>query len=560
MQASGFEALGITFSGSRTVVANNESIVFRSVAIVDRSPSTSAVSSVELTLISAQRTPPLIRSATAQITASSVAKATLASVAQVRAAEGKATDSSSTLVVDFQAQRTVSQLDGPVAIANVQPWLGTKFDTQLGPLRQGKTTFPFQELQTERLLVTLDHATDPASFAQHGSVVIPTPPSNLELLVGSTRVWFRPGPAVGDGGAAFSHAVDVTDAVVTAAAAGQLPIVLTLRSSVPGSLSLTGTADLLQRYLVAFPEGITRTIEAPTEGVYPLALPISAASVAADGTPGPADWQVEQIMLDVSAKLPKTRVLPPDGPTLSADGELVVDQDHAFVVQLPPARISQLAELSGVRLPVRAGVNGAELAGTLRGGTHDAPGDALSKAQLGPVTLAAPAAGPSAPATWIDLMLAAPHKLADGEVVWLELQVARGSVVWPLAEPQADPHDDARLRWRTSSGICAALSAVSGLPPFVSAVRVVGTGKPNAPLPALAAAVERDTQSAPVACVPAPAGTTIILGLGGPATPTPVGGSADRELRLELTISTPGSYAVGSAELQYKATASGSVK
>ena len=550
MAASGFIDLGFAVAGSKTVVENFESISYRRVTVP---PATSSVSSVQVTLIPALPTPPFVNQATVALTAAAPARATLASVAQVRAAQGDAGSSSSSLVIDFQAQRTVSELDGPVAIHSVAPWLGTKFDDPVTGL-DGKdsTAVTFPELQTERLLVQLGSAASPATFAAQGAVVIPTPPSNLELLVGGTRVWFNAGPAVGAGGGAFAQTVDVTDAVFAAASAGQLPVVVTLRASVPGLLTLTGSADLLQRYPVAFPEGVAWVVDAPSEGVYPLSLPISAASIAPDTG---VDWQVERVVLDVSAKIPQTRVLPADGPELSGDAELVLDQDHAFVVRLPPADTGRLAVLSGVRLPVSVGTDGAELAGTLRGGTATAPGDPLPKGQLGPVTLQPPA-GPSSGPTWIDLTLTTPLKLADSAVVWLELQAARGTVVWSLAEPQADPDGDALLRRRTSSGTYVALSTVTGVPTYAGALRVVGQGKPNEPLPAVVAAVAGDTTSKPVAAVPTPDGTTIVLGLSAPAATAAVAGGSDRELPLELTISTPGSYAVTSAELQYKLSTS----
>ena len=51
--------------------------------------------------------------------------------------------------------------------------------------------------------------------------------------------------------------------------------------------------------------------------------------------------------------------------------------------------------------------------------------------------------------------------------------------------------------------------------------------------------------------VPTPNGTTMGLNLSSPVELTPAPGGADSEFDLELTIATPGSYAVTAAELQY---------
>jgi hypothetical protein len=236
--------------GSKTIVDNAVEFKFdrfRPAAVTPPTPS-AVVASVEQTLVKALPTPPAVSKASADITASMPPAATLAGAAQVRAAKGDPSAASATLIVDFQAQRTVSELVAPsgATIKSVAQWLGTKFDND-HPLTitptGGGNAVSFQEVQTERLLVTLASAVAPATFAQGGSVVIPTPPSNLELLVNGTRAWFSAGPAVGS---PFTATVDITDAVAAAAATGQA-VVLTLRAAAPAALTLAGKADLLKR-------------------------------------------------------------------------------------------------------------------------------------------------------------------------------------------------------------------------------------------------------------------------------------------------------------------------
>jgi hypothetical protein len=544
-------------SGSKTIVDNAIQLEFAEFnPPVVAPPASAVVASLDQQLFKALATPPVVSSASAVVTASMPRAATLDGAAEVRAAQGDPTQMSTALVVDFQAQRTVAGLTAPanVTILTVAPWLGTKFDdpahVEITPSGGGNTV-TFNELQTERLLVTVDSKVTPAAFAK-GSVMIPTPPSNLELLVNGTRAWFNAGPATES-----PYTVDIAAPVAAAAASGQ-DVVLTLRAATPAHLELKGQAALLKRYLVAFPEGAVRTVDASSEGVHPLSLPISTKAATDQSGKGPESWLVQSVVLDISAKIPPIRVQPPDGPTISTDAELVLDPDHALVVKLPPATTAGLSALTGVRLLVSVRATGAELAGTLRANkkvavgadTRDEPADPLPKAALGPATLtAADAPG------WIDLALKAPHRLAGSEIVWLELQVARGSIVWKLATPHTDANTNAELRRRTSSGTYVELSTLADTPGgYSGALRVVGQEKPNDPLAAVQVAVAGKTES--VSGVPTQAGATMILGLTQPGVaPSPIGD--DFDIPLELTISTPGSYAISAAELRYKQPSEG---
>ena len=539
---------GFTSLGAQTVV-DNFAVEFDRFDFAVAPPAGSVAASVEQTLFSGLKTAPVVNNVTVSVGASMPAAATIAGAAEVRAAQGDPSSSSTALIVDFQALRTVSELVGTAVIVSVAPWLGTKFDDNLDlTWSVDQEAVTFQEVQTERLLVTFQTNVSPAVLAANGAVVIPTPPSNLELLVNGTRAWFKSGPVSNP---YTETGIDVTAAVSAAAASGDA--VVTLRAAAPAALTLAVTATLLQRYVVAFPEGATRTVDAPTEGVYPLSLPISTTSVvhadpSGDG-PGPDTWLVKGVVLDVTAKISTVRVQPADGPSLSGDAVVVLDPDHALVVRLPPAATGSIAAVTGLRLFVTVGDDGAELAGTLRANAkvndEDAPGDPLPKGALGPVTLA----GSSTPG-WVDLALTMPQTLSGAEVVWVELQVARGSLIWTLAEISNTDADNAELRRRTSSGKYVKLSALAGIPDYAGALRVVGQEKANDPLAAVQVAVAGGTDF--VAGVPTQAGTTMNLGIGGTGVvPSPLAGGDDREVPLELTIATPGSYAITSAELQY---------
>ena len=555
------QSQGFSTIGAQTIV-DNFAIEFAmfNFAVEPPTPST-VVASVDQTLFEKLATPPAVDSVQAAVTASMPPAATIGGAAEVRAAEGTPTSSAFALIVDFQALRTVSEIAGPAEIESVAAWLGTKFDVDPGlslTWSIDRKAVTFQEVQTERLLVTFASKVSPADLAASGSVVIPTLPSNLELLVNGTRAWFKSGTVPSN---PYSEQnIDLTSAVASAAASGQA--IVTFRTAAPASLVLALTATLNQRYIVAFPEGAVRTVDAPTEGVYPLSLPISTETVkkADVASRTPDGWTVKGVVLGVSAKIPDVRVQPADGPEPSTDAELLLDPDHPLVVRLPPAATDQLSAVSGVRLLVSVGTDGAELAGTLvadapvslsDGTTRDEPGDPIPKAALGPVTLTA-----SDTPAWVDLALAAPHKLAGSEHLWLELQVARGSLVWKLAEIPADDHEKAELRRRTPSGKYVELSTFGDLAEYVAALRVVGQEKANNPLAAVTAAVVGAPDT--VAGVPTQAGTTLNLGIkrSEGVAPSPVA-SGDFEVPLELTIATPGSYAITSAELQYTQTSGG---
>jgi hypothetical protein len=75
-------------------------------------------------------------------------------IATVRASSGPASSASSELVVDFGVLRTVSSVSAPEEINYILGWQGMEFE--LGVAEGGSTYLEFREVQTERLLVSLD--------------------------------------------------------------------------------------------------------------------------------------------------------------------------------------------------------------------------------------------------------------------------------------------------------------------------------------------------------------------------------------------------------------------
>ena len=251
--------------------------------------------------------------------------------------------------------RTVSLLAGPggTTISSVAPWLGTKFDTD-HPLTLGLNG-SFQEVQTERLLVTLSQSTAPSAMAADGVVTMSSPPSDVELLVNGTQVFFRSGPAP----AGFSQSVPIAAAVQAAADATVSPVPVTLRSRVAAQLVLAvDTASYLNTHRVAFPDGLTTDVDLAEEGPFQIALPPPTDA---------ATWGVRRVDVTLAATPGPVRVLPSTGPTPSRDAELHLDPDHTLVARLPAGPLGRLAKIDAVRvLGGAAADNAAQLGGDAR--------------------------------------------------------------------------------------------------------------------------------------------------------------------------------------------------
>src|SRR5262249_25356534 len=133
---------------------------------------------------------------------------------------------------------------------------------------------------------------------------------------------------------------------------------ITLPARVPGALELAlpSAAAQIIRFIVPVPfDQGTREIKTAEEGrvIVPLPLP---------------DWvaRVEKVDATITANLPPERVMPPLGPdevllarSRTPLAEIMLDRDHGACVEVRAAQ--SLVELVGVRLPLRAGPQGAEM-------------------------------------------------------------------------------------------------------------------------------------------------------------------------------------------------------
>ena len=474
----------------------------------------------------------------ATVTADAPGRTNIGGIATVRASAGEPASSSTELVVDFGTLRTVSSIEvpGTATVSTITPWIGTKFDGVVTIVASGWVDF--QEVQTERLLVNLSSSVSPATMAADGKVTTTTPPSDLELMVGATRAWLRPGSAP----AGFTETVDITTAVQAAVDAGtplddagNVSVRLVLKARVPGDIGLAiGETRYLRTHTVDFP-GPTTTVRFDEEGrqLAPLPLPT-----------GHETWLVHQVLATVAAEdTGPRRVLRPIGPTPSSTAELMLDADRRLCVRLPDAALDRLRLLHGIRLLLTPGPTGIELGGSLLGGTATEPGEPVPDVVLGPVSVA-PASEPA----WASLLFGQPVAPLVGETTWIALSVVRGEAIVALAQPAALATEDALLRRIAPNGVAqvpstAVLERLSISDPAVPvrtdllAVRVVGEAPDDAPI----ALVETDLEGGAVVGIVSAA--TISLALEPPQPRDP--------LSIQLTATGPTNVTVGPVVVAY---------
>jgi len=291
-------------------------------------------------------------------------------VAQVRATPSPARDLSggTAIVVDFGTPRTVSAVSVPsgMTIVRVTPWMGTAFGPE--PFFSGgseATAILRSELRTERLLVEATGSKSGDELAAQMAVVLPEAPSDLEIRIdGGAPVVTLSGPAQPGLGTALSDTAwnrDGERIVHLAEALGKLTgdptrsenvtFKVVLTSRVPGKLSMRlAEPPPVLSYVrrVTFSGDTTRELSFTEEGTQDVPLESLPAQIA-----------IEEISFTAAGTLPPERTIPPVGPGDADLADLVLDPDRAVCVQLRST--TGLAELTGIRLPLRAGSAGAEM-------------------------------------------------------------------------------------------------------------------------------------------------------------------------------------------------------
>ncbi len=407
--------------------------------------------------------------AVVRVAAAAPNRTMIGGVATVRVAAGTGGWPSDAMIVDFGVMRNVSNIEAPVGMTRITPWLGTSFDPD-GYGAAG-TDVAMTEVQTERLLIEFDEPVTPDDIAA-GHVTTSTAPADLELTVAGSRVWFHQG-VVPSG---FEEEVDITAAVQEAVSTGISPVPVVLSTRVPGHLELSpvGAVKFLRTHVVQFADGGSKIVDASEEGIVDVPLPLPAES---------EHWTIHRVVATVTGSdLGPDRVLPPTGPELLADAELTLNADRRLVVRIPEAALGPFRALTAVRVRLQVGPGGIGVVGGLLGGTSAEPGAPLAGAEIAEVSLL-----PALNASWVSLVLAKPMELPPSEPLWLAIAATRGSAILGLRQVDGLVGSDeeagiAVIRRIAANGVPRPLSAPLGLRTDALAVRLVGRAHDDRPI------------------------------------------------------------------------------
>lgn len=444
-----------------------------------------------------------------------------------------------TVIIDFGVPRTVSSIGiggaSALKILRVAAWIGAKFDDPffgpvVGPPLPVDAARFASEVRTERLLVTLSAAANATTIGADLELELPELPSDLALRINDgAPVWTHNGPAQADNSELLSadrfnkrgeRLVSLTDALnallADPLASDELTLELTLSAKVPGVLSLARASSEVWRITrQQFAGDASTTLAFAAEGR--LSLPL--------GLPAPAAGQrqlIKRLQFTALATPGPDRVLPPEGPAPAlslVDGallaDLVLDADRAAAVRLPASPL--LAELTGLRLPLAVGGDGAELRVVLwRNGT-DGPEQALPGAASEPLTL--PASSPPGAEAWVSVAFAKPVPLDPLNPPWAALLVARGTLTWALARRADAPGCELRRGapngpWRP---LPPAFTSPAGVLDACGRVRRVGRAPKDQPLAPWWVSLDGETRRAPVLATPKGASVLLLPASGGSA-------------------------------------------
>ena len=144
---------------------------------------------------------------------------------------------------------------------------------------------------------------------------------------------------------------------------------------------------------------------------------------------------VQEVRFTLTSTVPSERILEPVGPPRAmrsggsgAAYDLLLDVDHAGAARLDAS--APFSELTGVRLPLRAGADGSEVRVVLYKGTSDGPTASVDGGTSKPVDLA-PNADPTSD-VWTTFTMPAPVRLYHTLTYWAVVVVGRGTASWSL--------------------------------------------------------------------------------------------------------------------------------
>ena len=287
---------------------------------------------------------------------------------------------------------------------------------------------------------------------------------------------------------------------------------LKLTSRSPGLLKVEELSRQIKRIRRATFDGrATTTIGFDEEGAVDLALNV----------PGlPSDTTVFEIRLTMEGDFEKERILPPIGPEPFPTVDLRLDQERAVLIRL--AADAGLAELTGLRLPLAAGDDGAELRVVLWSNAE--PGVAMPTAPMDDATSEPLVLDAGSADAFRTFSFEAPVALDAENLPWAAILATRGQAILSVAQSTGDSDPLAAQIFRLGPHAGPWMLPPAGLRAGALAAvraraRMIGTAPKDAPIAPVTAAVVGASGGA-VELFPArkPATLTIPGGAGGTAT------------------------------------------
>jgi hypothetical protein len=221
---------------------------------------------------------------------------------------------------------------------------------------------------------------------------------------------------------------------------------------------------------------------------------------------------VQEVRATFTGAVPAERILQPVGPSLAllpggsgAAYDLLLDVDHAGAARLDAA--ASFGELVAIRLPLRAGADGAEVRAVVYEGSADdltqpAPGGTSKPVDLPPVAV-------EAGDVWTSFPLPKPIKLDAKRTYWVAVVVGRGGASWSLGRFTVAA-DAVPIRRGAANGPWHTLpNVLSGGATIGARIRAIGKARPAAPIAPLTLTVVGH-DAAKVDVTPAPKGAAVV--------------------------------------------------
>lgn len=512
----------------------------------------------------------LVRRYTVRIGAARADGTTLANSGQVRLQAE--TGGSKIIVVDFGMLRTVSGVglvEGAVAptinVCSLRSFRGDAFDTTDlffqdcdsdpdGALVRTIEQNTF-ETRTERVRLKVKTTATLAAIADNVWLQFPDLPSDIDIRVnGGAAVFTAAGVAQPNARGWDANTQRVADLTAALAALtgnskdfSAFDADIVLASRIPGLFTLTEeTVDIAFLARITFDDAEETTLTLDEEGVRDVVLALPA-------------WvkTVQEVRLTLTGTVPLERIVEPVGPPLALRSggsgtayDLLLDVDHAGAARLDPA--VAFNQLVAVRLPLRAGPDGAEVRAVLNVGNDDGPTAPADGGASKPVDM--PPALADAGDVFTSFVFPKPVALDPKLTYWVVVVVGRGGASWSLGR-FATAEAAVPIRRGAAAGPWHELPDVLLDGATVGArIRAVGKTPPTAPVAPITITVA-EYENSHIDATPTPKGASVtwpapgvISGTTHPSI-TPAGPATAPTITLRVTNRMTGSVKLSAVDV-----------